>query len=227
MRVAPPIPMQRRAATSLNRHPPSVFMSQSSKAEIRRRMRQRRRQIDARSGSRASLALAANLERLLLLAPGRRVAGYLANDGEIDPGQAMRRAIGRDVAWYLPVVPRRGCRRLEFARYQRGGRLRRNRFGIPEPVGPAAARLHARRLDLVLVPLVAFDDRGNRLGMGGGFYDTTLAATRRGSWRRPRIVGLAHECQRLPRLETEPWDIPLDTIVTDRAIYRFRRREDT
>jgi 5-formyltetrahydrofolate cyclo-ligase len=101
-------------------------------------------------------------------------------------------------------------------------KLRPNRFGIPEPVVPASEMYRAMEVDLVLLPLVAFDDQGNRLGMGGGFYDTTLAmraACHR--FRRPRVIGLAHECQRIEHIATEPWDIPLDLIATDRHIYTF------
>jgi 5-formyltetrahydrofolate cyclo-ligase len=76
------------------------------------------------------------------------------------------------------------------------------------------------RLDLLLVPLVGFDADCNRLGMGGGFYDRTLAyLTRRTHWRRPRLVGIAHECQRVERLETGPWDVPLDAVATERRLY--------
>ena len=68
--------------------------------------------------------------------------------------------------------------------------------------------------------LVGFDARCNRLGMGGGYYDRTLAYLRhRVHWRRPLLVGVAHECQRVERLEANPWDVPLDLVVTERRIY--------
>jgi 5-formyltetrahydrofolate cyclo-ligase len=73
------------------------------------------------------------------------------------------------------------------------------------------------------MPLVAFDEQGNRLGMGGGFYDRTLAYLRqREQWRRPLLIGLAHECQKVPSLESQRWDIPLDAIFTEAAVYSWQ-----
>lgn len=73
-------------------------------------------------------------------------------------------------------------------------------------------------LDVVVVPLVACDARGNRLGYGGGFYDRTFAHAR--EWdHRPTMVGLAYESQVVDALEPQPWDVRLDAVVTDRALY--------
>ena len=89
-------------------------------------------------------------------------------------------------------------------------RYAENQYGIPEPVGtPACA---AWQLDLILVPLVAFDDRGNRLGMGGGYYDRLLSGSEH--WpRRPRLLGVAHACQRAEALPVEAWDMPLNDVI--------------
>ena len=86
--------------------------------------------------------------------------------------------------------------------------------------------LHRNRVWLaLLVPLVAFDARGNRLGMGGGYYDRTLAYLRdRSHWRRPRIFGLAHALQRVDALPKNAWDIPVDGVITEREMHRFTQR---
>lgn len=95
-----------------------------------------------------------------------------------------------------------------------------NRFGIPEPKASPRQTLKALELDLLLLPLVAFDSKGNRLGMGGGYYDRTLAhLNRQKGWRRPRIIGLAHELQRVDGLKNNAWDVPLDGIITDQCLY--------
>lgn len=99
--------------------------------------------------------------------------------------------------------------------------MRRNIYGIPEP----ALRNNRLRppwaLDLLLVPLVGFDPECNRLGMGGGFYDRSLAyLARRLHWRRPTLIGIAHEIQKVDRLDTQPWDIPLDMVATEARVYR-------
>jgi 5-formyltetrahydrofolate cyclo-ligase len=120
---------------------------------------------------------------------------------------------------YLPVLPRRG-RVMRFGRIAGKTPMQRNRYGIPEPVD--ARPLRARQLDLLLMPLVGFDAQGYRLGMGGGYYDATLAFMRhRRWWRRPRLVGIAYECQRVETLPRDPWDMPLDAVLTEARLYRF------
>ena len=70
-------------------------------------------------------------------------------------------------------------------------------------------------------PLVAFDVSGNRVGMGGGFYDRTLAYLQhRRYWRKPVLAGLAHEIQKVAQLDTQSWDIPLDYVITEKQIYK-------
>lgn len=76
-------------------------------------------------------------------------------------------------------------------------------------------------LDLIVMPLAAFDASGNRVGMGGGYYDRTLAATacERG-WRRPTLIGLAFEAQRVAAIPAREWDVPVDWIATEAGVYR-------
>ena len=192
-------------------------MAPNDKKQIRQAMRVRRRALDPVARRRAARDLAARLARLGLYGSQGRVAFYFACDGEIDLAPAMSGARAAGVRCMAPVVPRPGRRVLRFAEI--GPRLRPNRFGIPEPCVPPAVAYPAAELDCILVPLVAFDGRGNRLGMGGGFYDATLAARRR--FTRPAVIGVAHECQRMERIETDPWDVPIDRIVTDRRVYEF------
>ncbi len=194
----------------------------SSKVELRRALRARRRDLDAARQRIAARRLARRLALLGLFGPRRHVAFYLSNDGEIDPGEAMRLAAAAGTCCYLPVVPPKGARVLRFAPVHADSRFRPNRFGIPEPVVEPGALRHAAQLDTVLLPLVGFDAVGNRLGMGGGFYDATLAArAARRHFRRPRVLGLAHQCQQVPAIDAEPWDIPLDGIATDRSLLVF------
>lgn len=98
-----------------------------------------------------------------------------------------------------------------------------NRFGIPEPPITSGGLLPARQLDLVLVPLLGFDDECNRLGMGGGFYDRTFAFLRfRRHLRRPFLLGFADEAQHVPSLPAKPWDVRLDAVVTNHALMKRR-----
>lgn len=149
----------------------------------------------------------------------RRIGLYLPQDGELDPRPLADRLARRNKQLFLPAINpvRHGGKLLEFVRWQPGtSLLRPNRFGIPEPAG---CRTPAWSLDLVLLPLVAFDRQGNRLGMGGGFYDRSFA-TRRSKPRRPLLVGLAHAFQEVAELPVAEHDVALDGIATDAELIR-------
>jgi 5-formyltetrahydrofolate cyclo-ligase len=193
-----------------------------NKAELRRHIRDRRRAVtldDARTAARRLLRLAMR-HRLLLRA--RRIGFYLPMVEEIDLLPLINAALWLGKECYLPVVPRRSARQMWFSRLTPLPHWYQNRFGIHEHWSPHVVR--ARRLDVLFMPLVAFDARGNRLGMGGGFYDASLGYLRhRRFWRKPHLIGVAYEFQKVEVLPSEPWDIPLDAVLTDRALRRFRR----
>jgi 5-formyltetrahydrofolate cyclo-ligase len=129
------------------------------------------------------------------------------------PGAGQRRRFS------VPVI---SAHQMWFAPLHAGRQMRKNNFGIAEPGN--RGRVLTAELDIVLVPLVGFDDAGNRLGMGGGFYDRHFGFLRsRTHFRRPRLIGVAYEMQRLPKLPTDPWDIPLWAVVTDRGIHKTGR----
>lgn len=185
-------------------------------------MRTRRRAMSEAERTRAAESLARHLSTWLRLRRVRRVACYLCNDGEMDLGPVLDflRANGTKVL--LPVLHGSA---LWFLPYDRDTPLAPNRFGILEPDLAAHSRCRARELDLVLVPLVAFDTTGNRLGMGGGFYDRTFSYLRyRAFWERPRLIGIAYEFQRLESLPSHSWDVPIHGVATEKSLYRFRRR---
>lgn len=195
-----------------------------SRAEIRRRMRRQRRQLGLRERTQAARRLAAVLRQSRLYRHSRHIAGYWAVDGEIDLSAFLRHAHQDGRATYLPVLSRGPSRNLRFHRYHPGARLRVNRFGIPEPAPRPSNQIACRRLDLVLLPLVAFDRHGHRLGMGGGFYDRAFAALRqsRGRWRHPRLLGVAFSFQRIAELPAEPWDVPLAGVATERGLIQCK-----
>ena len=196
-----------------------------TKREIRAMMRSKRRDLSSTDRERASL----NLTKRLLALPGilhaRRVAAYVANDGEIDPLPALTELVMTGVHGYLPVLFNTRRPRVRFARYFPNAPLSKGRFDIQIPLHDQKNLLDPVQLDWLLMPLVAFDAKGNRLGMGGGFYDASLASRRaKKNWRRPRLIGIAHEFQRVDGLSVDSWDIPLDGILTDQA---FRLIADT
>ena len=192
---------------------------------LRRRHRSARRRLSA-----SQQWLHAEAVRRLFLTShlawrSRRIAAYLSVDGEVNlrPLLGSLQRMGKLLA--LPVIERslqageregsasrRSSNRMSFFAHRPEAPLTRNRFGIEEPP-PGAPWINTRALDLVLAPLVAFDHQGNRLGMGGGFYDRHFGALP--ERLRPLLVGVAHEVQRVDLLRTAPWDVPLDGILTE------------
>jgi len=201
----------------------TVADTPKQRRELRRTLRRRRRALTPRQQRQAAKALCRRLRGLPEFRRAKRVALYLPNDSEIDPRPLIAWLERRGAEVYLPVLAPLTHNRLWFVRYHAGTPMVTNRFGIREPDtrhgAHRARRLPAWALQLVLMPLVGFDDQGQRLGMGGGFYDRSFAFTRqRGP--RPRLIGLAHECQRVPTLPVASWDVPLDAIVSDARVLR-------
>jgi 5-formyltetrahydrofolate cyclo-ligase len=197
-----------------------VDTAMATRQTLRRQMRWRRRRVARTERDACALRLAQVAVREPMVRNSRRIAVYLPVNGEMDPRPLMNYLCSLGKTLYLPMLAGFSRRRLGFSAYLPGDPLVRNRYGIAEP-----SRLHARRiktaaLDLVLMPLVAFDATGHRLGMGGGYYDYTFAyINRRTRWRKPRLMGLAYEFQRVPFIEPEPWDVNLDAVATERHVY--------
>ena len=183
---------------------------------IRREIRRRRRAQSASDRCAAARALSNRLAGSGWFINSRTIAVYLSNDGEIDLLPLVARAWAMGKRTYLPRL----CGpKLWFLPFHPQTVFAANRFSIPEPAEPARRRIHPLFLDLVLFPLVAFDRCGNRLGMGGGYYDRTFEAVRRRTaWRGPKRIGVAYELQKVDSLPVEDWDVPLDGIVTEHAI---------
>jgi 5-formyltetrahydrofolate cyclo-ligase len=183
--------------------------------KLRLELRQRRRSLSELQQQRAARNLCRQLRNQLFFLRAKHIAIYLPNDGEIDPRPLMQFALSMGKKCYLPVLYPDGRNILQFLPVDNHTRYRDNRFGIPEPVVPQQRQHKPKYLDLVLMPLVGFDAHGGRMGMGGGFYDRTFAFRQNPSSHKPKLVGLAHQCQQVEKLELASWDIPLDAIATD------------
>ena len=191
-----------------------------SRSALRRQLRQARRQLPPTRQRLAARELYRQLAQHPVFRRARHIAFYLPNDGEIDPRPLMLEAQRRGKATYLPVLNAWPRTRMVFQRIMPNERLRPNRFGIAEPAFRPNRQRLIWTLDLVLMPLVGFDEHGGRLGMGGGFYDRSLAYRgRRKNGHKPTLLGLAHECQKVDRLPLEPWDVSLQATVTDQSWY--------
>ncbi|MFQ5634191.1 MAG: 5-formyltetrahydrofolate cyclo-ligase [Gammaproteobacteria bacterium] len=187
---------------------------------IRAANKSRRAGLSTEQVSAASVDVTASLWRQPFMSRSRRIAAYHAVGGEIDCRYFIESAWRRGREVYLPVIRSSG---LAFAQYHKRTPILRNRYGIAEPVCTAAYLFEPGEMDVVLTPLVAFDNCGNRIGMGAGFYDRSFRFLRhRHRWRHPRLVGLAYEFQKTPPLKASGWDIPLHAVVTENRAYAFR-----
>jgi 5-formyltetrahydrofolate cyclo-ligase len=145
----------------------------------------------------------------------QRIAAYFAVNGEISLDPLIDHALAQGKQIYLPNLDQES---LRFSPYFREQKMRINKFKLPEPDVTDSEMLQPADLDLVLAPLVVFDSNRNRIGMGGGFYDRSFAFRKQG-FKKPLLIGVAHEIQKVDRLIPEDWDVRLDMVVTDQAIY--------
>jgi 5-formyltetrahydrofolate cyclo-ligase len=180
-------------------------------------MRARRRAIPGAVRAQADQAIHTHIRSLPVYRRARRVALFLAFDGEPSLTPLVEAARRHRKQLYVPVL--RGMT-MTFAELVPGTTLAANFFGIMEP--KVGRRIDARKLDLVLTPLVAFDDRGVRIGVGRGYYDRAFKfLLHRTHWRRPKLLGVAYELQRVAALTPSSWDVPLWGVVTEREVRRF------
>lgn len=198
-----------------------------TRAQLRRQLRSARRALSRAQQQRAARNLYKQLAQHPAFRRARHIALYLASDGEIDPCWLLRAAQRRGKATYLPVLSAWPKTKMVFQRIRPEDKLQRNRFKIAEPLANRAQQRKVWALDLILLPLVGFDGHGGRLGMGGGFYDRSLAYRKiRRHAQKPGLLGLAHECQKVEKLPMASWDVPLQATVSDRGWYGVARRSN-
>jgi 5-formyltetrahydrofolate cyclo-ligase len=181
----------------------------NDRAELRRQLRQRRREIPAAQRIAAADGLAAQLFALPFFPREGYVAGYWAIDGEIAL-HGFQLKLPKTCVYCLPVLH---GEELRFAPWRAGDALVSNRFGIPEPDVLPSSTLEPQAMSLVVMPLVGFDAQGNRLGMGGGWYDRSFAL-RKFAHAPPYLVGAGFDEQRVETLHAEDWDVCADAICT-------------
>lgn len=179
-------------------------------------MRDRRRALSLAQRSAAAEQFADHFSKTKIFLNSEHIAFYLANDGELDPAALLHIAWSMGKSCYLPVLTANHDKSLLFSPYEPGDSLVYNRFGIGEPQVAARHRVNAKALDLIVMPLVAFDAKGNRIGMGGGYYDRTLGYLKsRSGWMKPKLVGIGYEIQQVDSINSESWDVPLTYICTE------------
>ena len=182
-----------------------------TKAQIRKSIRRQRLDLSAKALQAAANGLICQARRYYPLWTATRVLSYLPFAGEISPMQLHPKL---NAELFLPRITNYRTRQMQF--YSARNPLQSNHFGIlePAPIGSVSGQ----SFDLVLLPLVAFNRAGARLGMGAGFYDRAFAFRQRGASTRPRLIGLAHSFQEVESLRADAWDVPLDAIITDQEL---------
>ena len=186
-----------------------------SKQQVRLQLRALRRDIHPEMRYRAASAAACLVDQLPDWRSAHLVAAYLAMPDEFDCSPLLNAAWNCGKQIYLPGITQENT--LQFLCYSPDDALRTDRYGIRQPLD-SAARTNIDRLDLMFLPLVGWDQEGTRLGMGAGYYDRALASARPGV-----LVGLGYDCQESDDLRREPWDVPLDYVLTESRLIRCAR----
>jgi 5-formyltetrahydrofolate cyclo-ligase len=190
------------------------------KPEFRRKISEKRQELSEINITQASKRVAAQLIYIHALQDANNIAHYMPTDGEIDPKFIIDCEPFRNKNFFLPVLNLEE-KSLHFYPHTPNEILMKNKYNILEPSIENKKAIDWKNLDIVLVPLVGFDKNGNRLGRGQGYYDRTFAE--RLDAKKPLLIGLAYEFQKIDRIEPQDWDIPMDMIVTENDIYECPR----
>jgi 5-formyltetrahydrofolate cyclo-ligase len=190
--------------------------------ELRGELKAKRNQLSATDKMAAAESVAT---RILAQLPetGGFIAGYWASTGEL-PLHILQLRLPSNWIWCLPVV--QASRQLLFAPWRAGDALATNQYGIPEPTLAISSCMSPESLKIALVPLLGFSRQGQRLGMGGGYYDSSFAF-RKNNPASPTLIGIAYACQEVDVLDTQEWDVNMDAIATEREWIDCSTKEST
>ncbi len=194
-------------------------MNSINRSLVRNAILAKRRALSYEEIHSASQKACAQLSTTPLWQKANHVAFYIAHDSEIDPSPLMELAHAQNKQCYLPALANTDLKHLVFIKFQPSDVLVKNLYRIPEPQQNESTIIDPSILDLVIVPLVAFDKMGTRLGMGMGYYDRTFAFLNT-SYRpqHPLLVGFAYHFQQEEQLLRQAWDVGLDLVVTDHEL---------
>ncbi len=185
----------------------------SQRAEIRKTMRHARNQLSSSEQQSAAQNLLAHFKQSPHIQAAQSIALYLAVDGEINTQPLIDYCWSENKTVYLPRFHPFSKGHLLFLRYTPSTQLVANQYKILEPELSVTEIMPLHHLDVICTPLVAFDRQGHRLGMGGGFYDRVLAHSQK-QHMKLKSIGLAHDCQYIPKINNQCWDVALSEIIT-------------
>ena len=192
-------------------------ISKLNKDELRKPLLRQRSSLSIPEQQEKSAQIIEHIKKSDIFAQSNKIAFYHAVRGEADPSGLQQSLEYNDKQFYLPTLSSNKNQGLVFAPIDQHTHYKKNAFAIPEPVVDHDALLNAEALDLVIMPLLGFDLAGNRLGMGGGYYDRCFAFKHSKSVK-PVLLGFAYDFQQLNEINAEPWDIGLDMIATESGL---------
>lgn len=189
-----------------------------SSQQIRQHIRQCRRQLSEPEQQQAPFQVIQHLDQIKRIQQAKNIALFLSFDGELNTQPLIDYFWQQGKQVYLPVLHPFSEGNLLFLRYDSQTLLETHTFGMAQPALNVNHVIPVAELDIIFTPLVAFDHNGNRLGMGKGYYDRTLA-----NWQQKGVypIGLAHNCQQVENIDANPWDIPLPEIITPSKRWQF------
>jgi 5-formyltetrahydrofolate cyclo-ligase len=192
----------------------AVSAAATLQATMRRDARRRRDTMPDPDRAGASGRIADRITHMPIFVRSRLIACYLSTGSEVDTSAIILRAWRMKKRIFVPDT--RGGGKLTFREIRPDSEFANGPFGIQEPIGGSV--LAASSFDLVIVPVVAFDSNHHRIGMGGGYYDRTFSFLRhRKLFLKPKLVGVAFDCQQVDKITPNPWDIRLFRIITEAA----------
>jgi 5-formyltetrahydrofolate cyclo-ligase len=158
------------------------------------------------------------LKRLCAYRSAKRIAVYVNFNHELPTQSIFTENAKRKKVSVIPLITSFRKKSMIFVHINK--QMKKNRLGIMEP--KSRKQISTKSLDIIFMPLLGFDKKGARIGMGGGYYDRELAFKKQQKrFKKPYLVGLAYEAQYLDSIQKEPWDVNLDALITEQTLYLF------
>lgn len=196
-----------------------MSLSITERQQLRKKMQATRGELSETRRQQLSEQIQEKVISLPQFQQSKYQAFYLSNNNEVDVSGILTIATQLKKHCYLPILHPHRDQHLEFYTYHPGDPLKKNKYGIAEPDTQTQHRIDAINLDVVFLPLVAFDKHGNRLGRGAGYYDRSFAFLLNHAQLKPFLIGIAYDFQKADAIGAAEWDVPVNLIVTEKNIY--------
>jgi 5-formyltetrahydrofolate cyclo-ligase len=191
-----------------------------NKNQLRTQLQQQRKTLAITQQTAYSQQICQYVSQADCFKKAQHIAFYTPVNGEANPLPLQQIT---DKSYYLPVLSVQKKHHLIFVKINKKTQYNNNIYAIPEPIYTAEDIISIKKLDVVIMPLVAVDKSGNRMGMGGGYYDRSFAFKQTSPADSPQLLGFAYDFQLVDKLATNTWDIPLDFIATNNTFIEVKK----